>query len=43
MTKPVIVDFARRLDANVPLYQLGIQLVQIGDILKSHWGIERIR
>ncbi|KAI0305096.1 hypothetical protein B0F90DRAFT_1666597 [Multifurca ochricompacta] len=30
--KSVIVDFARRLDArNVPLRQLGIQFVQIGD------------
>ena len=28
----MIVDFARRLDArNVPLRQLGIQFVQIGD------------
>ncbi|KAH9968167.1 hypothetical protein BC827DRAFT_1263887 [Russula dissimulans] len=30
--KPVIIEFARRLDAkNVPLRQLGIQFVQIGD------------
>ncbi|KAH9993314.1 hypothetical protein BJV74DRAFT_771130 [Russula compacta] len=30
--KPVIVDFARRLDVkNIPLRQLGIQFVQIGD------------
>ena len=30
--RPVIVDFARRLDARqVPVHRLGIQFVQIGD------------